>query len=633
MEKQIKDRKCFIYDIETLKSCFTYSALNIDTKEIVQFVIHKDKCEYYPLVEHLKKCRGHIGFNNLNFDYPIIHKILINLWDLHKPEEIITEIYKEAQRIIETQNSKNFNQTVAIKQSEVIIPQLDLFKIWHFNNAARATSLKALEVSLNLENVMEMPIPHTKEDISLEELKMILEYNLNDVEATYQFYLKSLDKIQLRKDLMSIYQIPMLNFNDVKIGESIFLKLLSEDMNIPAYELRKYRTFRDVINLSDIILPYITFKNSKLNNLLQEFKNTIVVNTKNGFKKSVILDNNMYEYGQGGIHMCTKSGVYNSDEEWQIYDLDVASFYPNLAVNNKFRPEHLGESFSKIYGNIYSERSKIPKSDPRNGAYKLMLNGCFGKAGDENSFLFDNKFLLSITVNGQLLISMLIDELLLNPNIKFLQANTDGITIMYKRNKDEDFIKNVCVKWEELTKLKLEYVEYSKMVIRDVNSYLAITNSGKIKYKGAFEVDKEYHKDNSFRIIPLALSEYFTKGIPIEKTIRNHTNIFDFYGRQKFKSDSYGIIQSIVKDDKGVPINHIEKQHKITRYYISNKGGVFIKNYTKGTSEIINKGYLVTTSNKHIVKNIEEYDINYNFYISEAKKELNNIETKQLELF
>jgi hypothetical protein len=31
---EIKDRRLWVYDIETLASCFTYTAFNIDTEEI-----------------------------------------------------------------------------------------------------------------------------------------------------------------------------------------------------------------------------------------------------------------------------------------------------------------------------------------------------------------------------------------------------------------------------------------------------------------------------------------------------------------------------------------------------------------------------------------------------------------------
>jgi len=160
---------------------------------------------------------------------------------------------------------------------------------------------------------------------------------------------------------------------------------------------------------------------------------------------------------------------------------------------------------------------------------------------------------------------------------------------------------------------------------------MAIDVKGKVKYKGAFEVDKvvgsepAYHKDNSFRIIPLAISEYFVKRIPVEETVKNHTNIYDFCGRQKFTKDSYGQIHYL-DVDKQIS----EKQQKNVRYYISNKGATFYKYYNKGTNEVINKGYKVTIFNNYDEK--DNYDINYNFYIRECYKILDTIEDKQLKL-
>src|SRR5690606_10534122 len=124
------------------------------------------------------------------------------------------------------------------------------------------------------------------------------------------------------------------------------------------------------------------------------------------------------------------------------------------------------------------------------------------------------------------------------PNITIIQVNTDGITSMYDKQYDKVY-DEICKEWESSTKLILEHVYYSKFVMRDVNSYATqLSNSDKIKYKGAFEIDKvvgnepAYHKDNSFRIIPIAISDYFFKNIPVEDTIRNHKNIYDFCGRQ-----------------------------------------------------------------------------------------------------
>ena len=225
------------------------------------------------------------------------------------------------------------------------------------------------------------------------------------------------------------------------------------------------------------------------------------------------------------------------------------------------------------------------------------------------------------------MLSMLCEWLNTKINLTMLQVNTDGITVRIKKT-DLELYYSICKEWEAYTKLTLEYVEYSKMVIRDVNNYLAVTTKGKVKYKGAFEIDKDYHKDNSFKIIPIALSEFFVKGIPVEETITNHHNIFDFCGRQKFKGGDYGTTSTIIGNKLVV-----EKQQKNVRYYVSNKGGSFIKNYQKGTTEVINKGYQITIFNTYIKSEIKQYDINYSFYIKECNKELDNILDKQLTLF
>ncbi len=264
--------------------------------------------------------------------------------------------------------------------------------------------------------------------------------------------------------------------------------------------------------------------------------------------------------------------------------------------------------------------------------FKLAANSVYGKSNDVNSFLYDPKFTMQITLNGQLLLTMLA-EMLVNciPDITVLQVNTDGITVKIPKNQTV-YYSEICTTWEKITKLNLEFAEYSKMVIRDVNNYLAIDVKGKVKYKGAFEVDKvvgsepAYHKDNSFRVIPLAISEYFTKGISVEQTITNHTNIYDFCGRQKFTRDSYGQIHYLDVDRQVS-----EKQQKNVRYYISNRGATFYKYYNKGTNEVINKGYQVTIFNDFIKK--DNYDINYNFYIHECYKIIQEVEKKQLSLF
>jgi len=214
----------------------------------------------------------------------------------------------------------------------------------------------------------------------------------------------------------------------------------------------------------------------------------------------------------------------------------------------------------------------------------------------------------------------------------------DGCEIRIPRAY-EWLYNDICKAWEMYTNLTLEFVDYQKMWIRDINNYGCLSTNGKIKNKGYFEVEKviggepAYHKDNSFKIVKIALQEHFVNNIPVEKTIKNHENIYDFCGREKFKGEDYGETCILDYDNKGNPYMRITKQQKNTRYYITNKGSTFYKRYAKGTSEVINKGFEVEIFNKYIEKDMIDYNVNYNYYINLANKEIENICSKQMNLF
>jgi hypothetical protein len=637
----MKDRNLWVYDVETIASIFTYVAVNTITEETVEYVIHKDKDDSIAFKKHLNSVKGLIGFNNIGFDYPVIHLFLTE--HFVNAKKTVEALYEKAQDIINHQiHGVGFNPH-NIWESDMLIQQLDLFKIWHYNNKARMTSLKALEISMNFPNVMDMPIDHTSLDVTLKDIPEILEYNLNDVMATLEFYRRSDAKIQLRKDLKEKYGLKCLNYSDTKIGEELMLKLycektLPEGVKLWEYrkEVKAKRTTRNGIWLNESTFDYIKFKSEKFNTLLDKLNKTVVYNTKGDLKESVIYRGFKYDYGSGGIHGCIKAGVYSEDDLYTIIDIDVASLYPSIAIVNGLYPEHLGEIFPTIYNeDIVVPRLAAKKSGDKVMAdgLKLSANSVYGKSNDKYSWLYDPKYTMDTTINGQLMLTMLSETIVDHiSDLTMIQINTDGLTVRMLRS-DEDKLLTICKDWEKDTDLILEYVKYSKMVIGDVNNYAAMTTDDKCKYKGRFEIDKmvggekAYHKNNSFRIIPLALSNYFFKGIAVEDTIRNHKEIYDFCGRQKFVGKDIGEIHRVNKDNK----IEIIKQQKNTRYYISTNGDSFMKHYNKGSYQKIHWGYKCTIFNKFVDQ--DDYNVNYDWYIQQTNKEINQIEDLQLEMF
>ncbi len=622
-------KQVYIYDIEVFKNFHSCTFLNRDNnKNIKQFVIHKSRNDFNEYIKFLEEeVSGLIGFNNLKFDYPIIHYILQHKDHFIKDPNILTEaIYHQTKIVLDTEFSE-------IPYWKVKIPQLDLYRINHFDNKSKRTSLKAVEIAINLENIDDTPFKFNHE-VTDNEVQRILDYNLNDVIATYEFYKLNIDEIEMRKELSKEYGIDLLNANEPKIGSEIFAKLLSEEMNIPIRELKKMRTYRNSINLKDCILPYIKFYSNEFNELLEKYKNRNIIETRQSLEESVIYKGFKYDFGLGGLHGCIKPGVYKSNKDEVIHDIDVASFYPNIAIINKFKPKHLGESFITIYKKIYDDRNSAPKGSSKNGGLKQALTAVFGKSNNLFSFFYDPMFTMQITVNGQLLLSMLAEEIVNYIDCTTIQANTDGLTLKYNK-KDTEKVKGIMNWWQGLTGLVLESNYYDLMAIRDVNNYIARDTKGKIKYKGAFEIipmvngKKAYHKDMSMKIVAIALSEYFLNKVPIKDTIINHTNIYDFCKR--FRTTE-GWTSEIRYTDKELQLK-VDKQQKNIRYYISNSGSTLMKVHNDKRESNIEKGWLITIFNKFEQKLMKDYNINYQYYINECNKIIDIIEDKQLTLF
>ncbi len=137
---------------------------------------------------------------------------------------------------------------------------------------------------------------------------------------------------------------------------------------------------------------------------------------------------------------------------------DVTSFYPNLAIMNKISPAHLDKkAFCELYEWFFTERKKIPKSDPMNYVYKIILNSTYGLSNDKNSFLYDPQFTMFITVNGQLTLMMLYEMIMTRiPEAVALMQNTDGVETIIPRDKI-DLYMEICKEWEEITNLNLEH--------------------------------------------------------------------------------------------------------------------------------------------------------------------------------
>lgn len=293
--------------------------------------------------------------------------------------------------------------------------------------------------------------------------------------------------------------------------------------------------------------------------------------------------------------------------------------YPNIAIANRIYPEHLGESFCNIYQDVYEQRKSYPKGSAENAMLKLALNSVYGDSNNKFSVFYDPMYTMSITINGQLSLLLLAEKLLEIEGLKLIQLNTDGITVAMHR-ETEDQYKQICDDWQKQVGLQLEYADYSKMIIRDVNNYLAIYTDGKLKRKGAYQYEGlGWHQNQGGLVIPMAAEAEMLTGVPVREFIANHlkdpSNRWDFVLRTKVPRSSKLMM---VKDD-GSEV----QQQNICRYYISSTGGKLVKimpALEEGGEDRrlgIDTQWKVRTCNKMVD---ELLDIDVEYYATEAEK-------------
>jgi hypothetical protein len=593
----------WIFDLETTRVLFTAVFKSTEDGSIREFVIHEKRDDFEELILFLKDCKLLIGFNSYDFDGRVLEFILHEKLP-KRPRNKAMAIYRKAQEIIEAERSSWYTPT---------IPQMDLFRIHHFDNPARQTSLKWLAINMRMDNVLDMPISHSEEiDASL--IPLVLEYNRNDVEVTYELWKRSQSKIKMRETLSAKYGVDMTNFPDTKIGETIVLKKLSEKLNTPMTALKKCRTYHKELRIRDAILPTISFKTPEFQSIHEKFKQMVVTDTRPGSDLMVEFDDVPYYFGMGGIHACRGNAVYRS-----VNSCDVTGYYPSLAVSQGFYPKQFGKEFIEVYAEIAKERKQYVKGTDENIALKLAQNGVFGKSNSEYSPFFDSMFFAKITVNGQLLLAMLCERLTIMGAAKIIMANTDGIecTVLDKEKFD-----SICRAWEAKFGLSLEHNKFKMMVVRDINNFVAVPESGKIKLKGEFKTveamisDGELHKNFSMDIVKQAVIKYFTEGTPVEYTIDNCTDEYAFLIGERAKTGKFILRKVVNSEVRDEPLS------KHLRFYIGTLGESLFKVATKTSA--VYKGYKVMMRNQ--MKEIT--NVNKAFYKKECQKLIDSILSK-----
>lgn len=485
-----------VYDYEV----FAQDWLVVFKKQGEYTIIHNDVDSLQKFYDENKN-NVFVGFNNKHYDDYIFKGILSGL----NPKRISDFIVIKGKQGWEYPGIKRMPLiTLDIKQD--ISKNLTL-------------SLKEAE------GYMGMDIEETEVDFDIDrpltkdELDLTIKYCRHDVDATEQLLVHRKTDVSTRIDLLSEYKLPLDDIG--KTNAKITATILEG---------------RQSLNRNDEF--YYDFpENLKLNNqLIKELYSDVL-----DYDKTLTTNICGVEhlFGYGGLH-----GAKRGEFKGKIKHSDVRSYYPSLMIEYNYGSRNIKDQLK--FKQVYDLRMEYKATkNPKQLAYKLILNTTYGTMKNKYNGLYDPKQANQVCITGQLFLTDLLEKL--EPYIDLLQSNTDGIIYISHNDEKVDEILN---EWQERTRLVMETDEVNYLLQKDVNNYIMtigekdchnideyiekhIINKEKgfeIEVKGGYVRDcfGGSYARNQTTIIDKAVVNYFVFGIPVEQTVNYCNDIIPF---------------------------------------------------------------------------------------------------------
>lgn len=627
---RIRNKIVYVYDIEIFPNVFHCCAKDTETSELYKFEISERKNQLDKLVGffYSDDSKMFCGYNNKHYDDVIINYIIDYYSVLTRcaTSRICDSLFNLSQLLVNDEDESR--DKVKRWRYAQYFQSMDLLTM-QFSRKLRV-GLKTMQITMKYRNVYEYEGDFDKY-LPTKDIDQMISYNVNDVESTEELLNRLEKDIDLRLFIEQEHGIDCLSMDSVKMAETFLLEKYSKQTGIPKNVIKDMRSPMDYIPLKDVILPFIKYKNPKLQSVLEEMKEQIVYSKeRKGYEKKFVLSNVVYSIGVGGIHTIHAPKIFRPRAGEYIGHADVTSMYPSFLIKYQWGPRHLGKVFCDIFSNLYKERIEAKRTgqDLKNKFLKIVLNSPTGKMQQEVSWMYDPFNVFKIRINGQLILLMLVDRLL-SLGCEIIQCNTDGV--VYRANTSlKEGIKGAISEVESITQLSFEVDEYEAFYQYAINDYFGVMkgysethNPKLIEKKGMFITDIKLGKGLSPVVVPKAVINYFLTGQPVAEFIEKDDDIYDFLMSQSVNK-KFEVIHGDIRIQR------------INRFYASTNGAYLYK--TEQTSEGIKWNNMLTKSGVTILNKIEDRStenrkINYRYYIGEAKKIISDFTEQQLELF
>ena len=505
-------------------------------------IIYFEKFNDSPLniknVLHIMSKYTIITFNGIKYDSVVIEAACagFNNESIHKVSTMIIENNLQPWQV----------------RKQVGIPAIKFDHIDLIEVAPLKATLKIYAGRLHAPRLKDLPIS-PEDTIRDSDRSALIEYcDIDNLDTAILF--KQLEsEIELRSNMSEEYGVDVRSKSDAQIAESVIKKEMEQKYDfVPKrpkvtvgteyyYQPPDNLVFESEV-LQDVFRQYTTRPFIVGNSGHVEFNFEMVESDrkKSGKNKGefpdskkklqFVIGDTKYTVGTGGLHSCEKS-TRHTNEDGILRDYDVASYYPNIILNNRLFPKHIGEPFLDIYNTIVQRRLKAKREGNKvvNESLKITINGSFGKFGSKWSCLYSPDLMMQVTVTGQLSLLMLIERLEA-AGISVVSANTDGIVVKMSKDK-ESTAESIVSDWEFETDYEMEGSDYLSLNSRDVNNYIAVKEDS-IKGKGAYSNQREHfyslRSNPNNDICKEAVKTFLQSGKPVEDTIRACTDITMF---------------------------------------------------------------------------------------------------------
>ena len=303
------------------------------------------KCRW--IVEHFKL----ISFNGNSFDLPLLALALAG--------KSCNELKHATNQIIQQQ----VKPWIVLRSAKV--PKLEVDHVDLIEVAPLQGSLKIYGGRLHVPKLQELPF-HPDLVLTEDQITCVRWYCINsDLTATAFLYAELLPQIALRESMSTKYGIDLRSKSDAQIAEAVitteFRRLTGYDA--PRTEIEPGTAYRYHVP------AYVQFSTPLLQNVLDTVRNAAFVINETGSpvlpKEIAALKINIgtstYRMGIGGLHSCEEKQAVYADEDHVLVDRDVASYYPQIILNQRLYPKHLGEGFLDVYRNLVTQRLAAKK--------------------------------------------------------------------------------------------------------------------------------------------------------------------------------------------------------------------------------------------------------------------------------